>query len=117
MNISFSIKERIDGSWKDVDLNDLAGRKLQAVFKDYAGREVVAEFIFGDAKVYFCGTEKWLNEMKNKGGNAVAFSELPLILKKKGKLDILNEVWPMADDVVDIFGGGEHINTKIEEQN
>jgi len=115
MGVSFEIKQRDDkGHWHRVPLSDFVGKSVSAVLAQYEGKAVVAEFIFDGQKFYFCGTDYWCQQMKEKGAKgAVLFSEVPYILKKKKRLDVLAEIIDGAADVVGVFEGAEHIKTEV----
>ena len=105
MDIRFSVKKRNPdtGEWTFVDVNDLAGKNLQTWLEAYVGKEVVAEFVFGEEKFFFTGTERWKGRMARKG-KAVMFEEAAKILQERCP-DLLNEVIPKVDTVAGIFEG------------
>jgi len=99
----FSIKERTEaGQWKDLQLEGLAGKSLETLFKDLDGKEIVAQLEFAGEVLYFCGTKHWIERMSRKG-KAGSFTAAVEILKQR-RPDLLKEEIPTPVAVAEIFG-------------
>jgi hypothetical protein len=104
MGVTFSIKNRITaGKWEHVDINAIAGKTLEKMFLDFEGKEIVAEFVFGEEKFYFCGTPHWTERMARKG-KAVSFITAVDILRTR-RPELLGEIVPGIQDVAEVFPG------------
>jgi len=68
-----------------------------------AGEEIVAEVIFEEEKLYFCGTTRWVERMARKG-KAVSFISAVDILRER-RPSLLGEIIPGIQDVAEVFSG------------
>ena len=81
--ITITIKQRNDsGQWEYISAAALVGKTLLMFFQQSAGAEIVAEINLDERRMFFCGTDHWLERMKRKG-EAVSFDDAIQRLKRK----------------------------------
>lgn len=100
--ITFNIKKRSDdGRWQNLSIGHFAGKKLGQVLLEMDGKEYVAEYHLDNKRCFLCGTEHWLQRMKEKGP-AVTFGYAVARLKDT-RPELLDEILPV--DIASEFGG------------
>ena len=110
---NFSIKQRTDaGQWKDLELEEIAGKPLEKLFIDLAGKEIVAQIDLAGEVLYFCGTQHWVERMSRKG-KAGTFAAAVEMLKQR-RPDLLAEAIPTPAIVADIFGDARLVSHKVD---
>lgn len=111
--ITITIKKRADsGEWKYLLASDLKGKTLLTFFQQSIGVEIVAEINIDGRRMFFCGTDYWLERMKQKG-EAVLFADAIQRLKQINP-ELLAEKLPDLDMVSDVFEGCQVVEHKIE---
>jgi len=114
--ITVAIKERDDlGRWNSVPTADLAGKSFLQFFQESEGREVVAEVNLDGRRLFFCGTDRWVDRMNQQDkGEAISFDQAIQRLKQI-RPELLAEKIPALDVVADVFEGCEITEHKILE--
>lgn len=103
MNLACTIKQKNGDKWELVPLSAVAGKTLEQILNDCDGKEIVAEFVIGGKRFYFCGTPHWLERM-NRKGKAVGFQQAIEILRQR-RPELLREEIPGLRDISDVFPG------------
>ena len=110
--ITITIKQRADsGQWKYVSAAALAGKTLLMFFQESDGAEIVAEVNLDGRRLFFCGTDYWLERMKLKG-EAVSFDYAIQRLKQINP-ELLAEKLPALEIVCNVFEGCQVVEHKI----
>ena len=113
--ITISIKKRSDdGQWQDLPVGEIAGKTLLVFFQQSQGQEIVAEVNLNGRRLFFCGTDYWLERMQAKG-EAVTFDDAIARLKKSNPALLAEKFPEMLKTVVDVFEGGTLTEHKIKE--
>jgi hypothetical protein len=104
-DITLSVKERSadTGEWRNIEVNALAGKTLEATLQSFAGREVVVEVKIGEQRFFFAGTAHWAERMQRKG-KAVLFGEAVELIRQK-RPALLEETIPLLAEIDEIFPG------------
>jgi len=112
--ITVSIKKRDEaGQWKLIPAVDMAGKSLLQFFQESEGQEIVAEVNLEGRRLFFCGTERWVDRMKQQDkGEAISFNQAVQRLKQI-RPELLAEKIPGLDIVADVFEGCEVVEHKI----
>lgn len=111
--ITITMKQRTaSGQWKYLYAADLAGKTLLTFFQESIEAEIVAEVNMDGRRMFFCGTEYWLERMKQKG-EAMSFADAIQKLKQTNPR-ILAEKLPDLDIVSNVFDGCRVVEHKIE---
>lgn len=101
--IEWSIKRKEGENWQLIPLADLAGKRLEDAFVGFFGKDIVAEFVIGGQKYYFCGTDKWKSRMSAKG-KAVTFTEAIEMLRVVNPA-VLEQICPHGEVIEELFPG------------
>ncbi len=103
--ITITIKKRTEaGQWQPIPAADLVGKTMLVFFQQSDGQEIVAEINLEGRRLFFCGTDHWLERMKEKG-EAVKF-DYAIQRLKKVKPELLAEIIPdVACLAAEIFEG------------
>jgi hypothetical protein len=101
-SITIQWRDRDTKKWTGIPIEQLQGQKLGEVMSMFDGSEVVAEFVNGDKKGYFCGTEKWRDYYREKGFTSMTFKEGMDRLKQSNP-ELYNAVFPVGEVVADVF--------------
>ena len=110
--ITITIKKRTEtGQWQHVFADDLAGKTLLMFFQQSVGAEIVAEVNLDGRRLFFCGTDYWLERMKQKG-EAVSFDYAIQRLKQINP-ELLAEKLPDLDIVSNVFEGCQVVEHKM----
>lgn len=104
MGFTFSVKQVRKGKWHHINLAQVAGKTWREVLAEFENTEAVAEFVFDDEKIYFCGTDPWVERMSQKG-RAMRFAMVHDMLIDKDQRSWLDEKLPYIDPLVAFFGG------------
>lgn len=111
--ITLAIKKRTEsGQWQNIQAAEIAGKTLLIFFQESIDREIVVEVNLDGRRLFFCGTDHWLQRMKTKG-EAVTFDYAIQRLKQINP-QLLAEVLPEMDIVTDVFEGATIIEHKLE---
>ena len=112
--ITIAIKKRDDlGRWEPIAAADLAGKTLLQFFQESEGREIVAEVNLEGRRLFFCGTDLWLERMSQQDkGEAISFGAAIQRLKQI-RPELLAEKIPGLDIVAAVFEGCEVVEHKI----
>ena len=111
--ITITIKQRDDsGQWEYVSAATLAGKTLLMFFQESDGVEIVAEVNLDGRRMFFCGTDHWLERMKLKG-EAVSFADAIQRLKQINP-ELLAETFPVMDIVSNVFQGCQVVEHRIK---
>ena len=81
-------------------------------FQESDGVEIVAEVNLDGRRMFFCGTDHWLERMKLKG-EAVSFDDAIQRLKQINP-ELLAETFPVMDMVSNAFEGCQVVEHKID---
>ena len=110
--ITLTIKQRTEsGQWEYISAADLAGKTLLMFFQQSVGAEIVSEVNLDGRRLFFCGTDYWLERMKQKG-EAVSFDYAIQRLKQINP-ELLAEKLPDLDIVSNVFEGCQVVEHKI----
>ena len=110
--ITLTIKQRTEsGQWEHISAADLAGKTLLMFFQQSVGAEIVAEVNLDGRRLFFCGTDYWLERMKQKG-EAVSFDHAIQRLKQLNP-ELLAEKLPNLEMVNSVFEGCQVVEHKI----
>lgn len=110
--ITITIKQRSDsGQWKHISAVDLEGKTLLMFFQQSVGAEIVTEVNIDGRRMFFCGTDYWLERMKQKG-DAVSFADAIQRLKQINP-ELLAEKLPALEIVCNVFEGCQVVEHKI----
>ena len=110
---TITIKQRTDsGQWKYISAADLAEKTLLMFFQESVGVEIVAEVNLDGRRMFFCGTDHWLERMKQKE-EAFLFDDAIQRLKQLNP-ELLAEKLPDMDIVSNVFEGCQVVEHKIE---
>ena len=111
--ITITIKQRNDsGRWEYLSAAALAGKTLLMFFQESGGVEIVAEVNLDGRRMFFCGTDHWLERMKLKG-EAVSFDDAIQRLKQLNP-ELLAEKLPDLDIVSHVFAGCQVVEHRTE---
>jgi hypothetical protein len=106
-------KDPDTGKWSPIPLDELRGQTLGDIMAMFDGREVVAEYINGDQKAYFCGTEKWLEYYREKGFKVMGFAEATERIRKSNP-GLVDWVAPIVEVASELFPSSSL--EKVEQQ-
>lgn len=109
-----TMREMVDGEWKDYNLRLLEGKSVRQINQEFSGRECVQKIVLYGNDCYFCGTAALKKRMLKKGPRAMTFDEATELLEAVAP-DVLDSiVEPMVPkEVFSTFGDIPII--KIEE--
>lgn len=124
--IAVSIKNRDQkGYWQTIKLSAISGKTLGQYFAESDGCETVAEIIIDDHRHFFCGTQHWLERMRQRMDQQYqASSRRPYSLAtfaqgidylKKHRPELLDETIPVPDSAIEIFGDCSILSHSVED--
>ena len=115
--ITITIKQLTEaGQWQPIPVADLAGKTLLVFFQQSQGQEIVAEMNLDGRRLFFCGTEHWLERMKTKG-EAVSFDYAIQRLKQVNPAVLAEKIPDVACLAAEIFEGEILEHKILEEKN
>ena len=102
--ITIRIKKRTEaGQWQQISIDEYAGKTIEQFFRDADGTETVADVTIDGVSCFFCGTEHWLERMKQKGP-AVSF-DYAIARLRDTRPELLQEQIPHSTLFADVFPG------------